>query len=368
MPAKGRPKGAKARYKEIASQLELEIREGVWRVGAALPSRGQLCARYGVSATVIRNTLRNLADRRVILPISNQKWSVAPQEIEVSSRANLVALVLAHALEFQWTRYSYSQIHRGIEMAIAREQDPLLMIHGNTSVLRNHVPPNLKAEMLRGILLIGPFTRECIAEYAHLGVPTVLIDQPSSHEGVLSVCADNSEAVQEAMRRVYDLGHRRIAFCRRIRYNIVDIDGDSRERQAAYQKSAEKIGLNAKDLGTFSFFPDGDSNRRTLKNLFSSRKPFTAALAVDPEIGAFIAKAARNLGRVVGRDISIVCFNALGAQDLWAGPCIDFEKMGGDAVGMLMSERGTTKVRRIPVIWKDGTSLGKAPSLSGDVC
>lgn len=360
MATLGRPPGSKAHYEDIASKMEREISEGKWRQGDTLPSRRQLANQYGVGEKVIRLALKTLSAGGVISQISQQKWKVAPRGIVVSSRTNLVALVLGHSLITHWTKHVWAQAHRGIEMAMSNVWDPLLIVHGNTHVLRKHVPPDLKDEFLRGIILAGPFTRECLVEYSRLSVPTVLFDQPPGKLELLSVCSENYESVRDAMKRLFVLGHRRIAFGRRVRYNISDIDWDSRERQQAFLDSAKELEIKDADSDVFNFFPDRASNLSTLKKFFTNRKKYTAILAVDPDIAELLGDAAKECGCAVGHDLSIVCFDALGAKSPWAGPRIDFERMGKEAVGMLDQNYVAPRVRRIPAVWQDGASVGKA--------
>lgn len=48
------------RYAEILNALRVEIAEGIFAVGASLPSEAALCARFGVSRFTVREALRRL--------------------------------------------------------------------------------------------------------------------------------------------------------------------------------------------------------------------------------------------------------------------------------------------------------------------
>src|ERR1700754_161523 len=55
------------RHETIAKQLIAEIREGVYPVGTQLPPELQLCARFDASRHTVRQALRTLSDRGLIV-------------------------------------------------------------------------------------------------------------------------------------------------------------------------------------------------------------------------------------------------------------------------------------------------------------
>jgi GntR family transcriptional regulator len=47
-------------YREIAERLTLDIRQGVWKTGAAFPTEAELVGRFGTSRNTVRESLREL--------------------------------------------------------------------------------------------------------------------------------------------------------------------------------------------------------------------------------------------------------------------------------------------------------------------
>lgn len=58
----GRPK-----YRQVADDLRQKIGQGIYRVGAELPSTSRLMTTYGVSITVVRAAIRELRAEGLVL-------------------------------------------------------------------------------------------------------------------------------------------------------------------------------------------------------------------------------------------------------------------------------------------------------------
>jgi GntR family transcriptional regulator len=69
-------------YYQLIQVLAEAIGEGVWVQDAPMPSEHELCATYGVSRTVVRQALGELAAHGVIYRIKGKGTFVAPRKVE----------------------------------------------------------------------------------------------------------------------------------------------------------------------------------------------------------------------------------------------------------------------------------------------
>ena len=69
-------------YYQLIQVLHEAIQEGVWAEDAPMPSEHDLCATYGVSRTVVRQALGELAAHGIIYRIKGKGTFVAPRKVE----------------------------------------------------------------------------------------------------------------------------------------------------------------------------------------------------------------------------------------------------------------------------------------------
>lgn len=69
-------------YYQLIQVLTEAIQEGVWTEDTPMPSEHELCAAHGVSRTVVRQALGELAAHGVIYRVKGKGTFVAPQKLE----------------------------------------------------------------------------------------------------------------------------------------------------------------------------------------------------------------------------------------------------------------------------------------------
>jgi DNA-binding LacI/PurR family transcriptional regulator len=337
------------------------INTGEWPEGRLLPSHSQLSGTHKVGKRTIRRALDYLAgEKRIELNLRRQ-WVVKKTERSLSFYANCVAVISAFNLVHYWSEYNFLQIRKGLETVLAQRHNRQIYYYSrywhNRQTSRTGIP-NIRDAELRGILLHGLFSQQCLRQYSQLDLPVVLVDSPAGASRLASVCLENMSGAKDAVARLAQLGHRRIAFCRYVALGVAEVDSDSKERQIGFLDGLKERGIRDGQKSIFNFMDEAAPP--ALRAIFEARPRYTAMLAADPGIARKISKAAAASGLMAPRDLSIVCFDGMGSYSKFSGPRSDLERLGREAAELLES-RAARQIR-IPSIWHDGSTIGPAPA------
>ena len=79
-------------YEQLRALLEAEMRGGPLRIGDQLPSEAQLCERYDVSRTVVRQALNELTNQGLITRYKGKGSFVAPPKVDEHLAQRLTGL------------------------------------------------------------------------------------------------------------------------------------------------------------------------------------------------------------------------------------------------------------------------------------
>lgn len=164
------------------------------------------------------------------------------------------------------------------------------------------------------------------------GVPTVFVDRVIPNSTVPSVTPDNVTGVQEAVRHLTKLGHRRIGY-------IAGPQSTStgRERLAAFQSALADTNADD-DLIFFGDFQSA-SGAAGARHLLELPHPPTALLAADSLMSIGAIGVCNERGLVIGTDLAFVAYDDIEAFSL-INPALtviahDVNAMGRLAVDLL---------------------------------
>ena len=171
-------------------------------------------------------------------------------------------------------------------------------------------------------------------------MPTVVVGRDLSGKSIGSVIVDNKAGGHEAMKHLYELGHRKIAVIRGPRRL-----SDSNRRWAGVQEFAAEQGLTLDTrlvrelpaaIDPISGFEGG---AQLTQDLIGSRIKFTALIAFDDLTALGAVRALAQAGRSVPRDCSIIGFDDV--------PLAALTTPGITTVRQPMEEMGSVATRRL---------------------
>jgi DNA-binding LacI/PurR family transcriptional regulator len=249
-------------------------------------------------------------------------------------------------------------LQHGLQVGVAKLNHPIAILPAWE--LRDVLPsPSFFGQPLRGILLYGNIKPRVLRQYEKLTVPVVLVDRPGGSWKLHSMAVDNEKAAHDATVRLVQRGHRHIAFVRRVHLHLRDVDDDSRGRQKGFLRACREHGLRGADGWVYNSFSKDTTSAAWLQRLLAPDSPFTAVIGVDPGPVGLVMKAARETGRSVPEDLSIVSFQGKSGRQ-FSGPRTDFFELGRRAAMLLESPPRPPRHESLPCSWYEGRTLADA--------
>lgn len=354
---RGRPPRPDAEYRRIAADIRSRREKGEWPSGTVLPSTRSLARHYGVGVGTVRWALDALKAEQLIRA-NARKQLVIQDPQHASGPTRFLILQVFNGYLNNWLPDAY---FRATQLGILRKVGELkasLLISGDPHY-RFAVSPDQYDLPLKGILLLGQYVRKTLALYERMNLPVVLVDRPPQRTKLHAACVDNVVAARDATTRLIQMGHRRIAFLRRVVTGVRDVDPDSRERQDGYQRALKKAGLPVDKGLVINSLGSKSPDCPAMRAIVGARPRVTAVLAVDPGLARLVERAAVRSGLSVPGDLSVACFQETPAtHPRFGGPRTDFEDLGSRAVNLVLEPKESPRVIRVPAAWADGNSLG----------
>ena len=297
-------------YQRVYDDLLQDILSGKYPEGAYLPSELALAERYGISRITSRRALQELEKNGLILRNPGKGSWVAPQ----TDGKKLIGLSLSNfdtLFGMDFIKGAVSEAHRLGYLVIlqigyflsSHEEIRLreLISAGVSGIV--HVP-------LYEALQVSSAMAEAVRT-----VPMVFGDREIVGMDVPLVCTDNVAATETLCRKLYEKGHRHIAF--------VSSKTDSTavgERYKGYLRFCETNSIPSERhrvfTGVRSVLPGMERTDVVQKDigaivdLLRNDREITAVIAHTYKVGLLVLDAIRQLGRRVPEDYSVVCFDA----------------------------------------------------------
>ncbi len=153
---------------------------------------------------------------------------------------------------------------------------------------------------------------ELLPEFGRNKIPTVVVGRDLSESSISSVIVDNQAGGYAAMRHIYELGHRQIAFIRGPRQLQ-----DSTRRWQGIRKFAREVKLSidaslvTELMASSDPFSGFDGGRELTTRMIESGAEFTAIVAFDDLTALGAIRALHQAGRSVPGNCSVIGFDGV---------------------------------------------------------
>lgn len=140
-----------------------------------------------------------------------------------------------------------------------------------------------------------------------LSVPVVTVSGRNRVNGVSNIILDHSRAAELALKHLWHLGHRKIAFIKGQEFS-----SDTEVRWTNIEKKAREIGMTISPFLVAQLQGDSPTplpGYEATKRLLASRKKFTALFAFNDVSAMGAIRALREAGLRVPQDVSVVGFD-----------------------------------------------------------
>jgi LacI family transcriptional regulator len=270
-----------------------------------------------LSQTTVSLVLNNSPSAKSIPPETRQRVMEAAQKLNYrpnyfarslrQSRSMSVGVLAPDLSEGYFTRVMNGVVQ---ELTAAR-YFYFTACHDWRKELIEQYPRMLVERAVDGFLLLNT-----PADQIQVPVPVVAISAHSQVENVTNIVLDHHAAVELALKHLYDLGHRRIAFMRGPK-----AIPDSEYRWDAIQEVTAEMGLKIDPANVIRIDAEGWSMKtgyhpmapeigyKPMKALLDKHRSFTAMFCFNDIAAIGAIRALKDSGCSVPQDVSVVGFD-----------------------------------------------------------
>lgn len=261
---------------------------------------------------------------------------VAPKPAKRGQLSRIGMFVRMESSVTPQTNPFYSRVMSGIEEACRR--NGISLLYTALPVDENNHPvenlPLLDNGDVDGLLMVGAFVDQTVTTLlGKRAYPLVLVDAYSDTESYDAVISDNFQAAYQAVEYLLNKGHQHIGLVG----TEVEAYPSLRDRRFGYLRALKDAGL------TKTYIADFNVNRShgyaEVKQLLLEHPEITALFGVNDEVSVSAIRAAREVGRQVPQDLSIISYDdtvlAAHASPKLTTMRVDTVAMGQAAVQML---------------------------------
>jgi LacI family transcriptional regulator len=200
----------------------------------------------------------------------------------------------------------YSYVLAGIERECQRHN--LSLMYANIEVDRlsrpAKLPPMLVDNRVDGILIVGAFLQDTIHQIGQrIDTPVVLVDAYAPGSRFDSVLTDNLNSSYAAVKFLIDHGHTKIGLVGSVPNAYPSI----RERRKGYMRALKHHNIDQDYIEDSPLSNVGGYNATCA--LLQREPEITAIFACNDEVAFGALNAAREMGRAVPDDLSIIGFD-----------------------------------------------------------
>ena len=202
----------------------------------------------------------------------------------------------------------YSHVVAGIEMACRRRQ--LNLLYATMTVDEDSYPLELPRLLVEenaadGLLLVGAFLDGALAQVVERRLtPIVLVDAYAASDAYDAIVSDNFAGAYQAVTYLIQQGHRHIGLVGSHANAYPSIE----ERQNGYSRALKDHGISERYVADCHIINPEETVAATT-DLLHRCPQITAIFSVNDEGALLVMDAARNLGRQVPGDLSLVGFD-----------------------------------------------------------
>jgi DNA-binding LacI/PurR family transcriptional regulator/DNA-binding transcriptional regulator YhcF (GntR family) len=285
-----------SKVEQIALHLRAEISAGKWT--KEIPGREELALDYGLNSKTVEESLRLLEKQGVLIPQGVGRKRKISVESSNAPRTLKIRIVLFDKLD----RYDIHQIelmHRLSDAGydVAQAEKSLHDLDMDVSQLADYV----KANPANAWILLAP-TSAMLEWFAAHSIPVLSIFGRFADIQVAGIGVKKIPAMQQAMEKLIQLGHKRI---------VMLVREERRKPKIGILEQAflDSLASNNVPVGEYNL-PDWDDTvadfHRCLDSLFKTTPP-TALLVAEFSLFIATQQHLASLGFSAPEHVSIVC-------------------------------------------------------------
>jgi LacI family transcriptional regulator len=329
----------------------------------ARPTIRDVAKRAGVSTTTVSFVLNDNPNETISPPVRQRVWEVARalnyQPSAAASalsrkRTRNVALIFYKDDDVMANNFYSFVVQGAIKEATENDYNLLFSYIESTYTGFGDLPKSIREKNADGALCVRHTDPKMIHDIQSLGIPIVAVDNQPLIRSINTAQIDNERGGILASECLRKLGHRRVA-CLMPRNPPPSLA----ERMEGFRIGLEQHGLkfDAKRHVLWTETLSFEAAFDTARALFAKARVPTAIFCGNDEMAAAVLRAARQAGRHVPNELSVIGFD-----DVWLSRYVDpplttigveKERLGRRAMGRLLQvvegNDETIRTERVPV-------------------
>jgi LacI family transcriptional regulator len=268
--------------------------------GQFLPSERQLVSTHGWSGKTVRRALKILESEALIVAESRRGYRVVARALDPDKGCPL-AFVVSNPRGIG-TEYFYRRIQGELQVAAGRRGWSLLGV-GAEGKTPGEIAEQLQTARACGVIVdsVNPVLLEL---FGRIGIPVVMVDAWLAGAAFDAVIQDSFAGGLLAVSHLIERGHRRIGF---LGHALAGADLQVIERYCGVVGGMLRAGLVLPgEMIAEGPFGNPAGMLQAARELLSRPNRPEAVLALWQGATVAVARAARELGLVVGRDFEMV--------------------------------------------------------------
>jgi LacI family transcriptional regulator len=296
------------KQEEVTAALRARITEGQYKTGQLIPPERSLAGEFQVARLTLRKALDPLIHEGIVVKVPGIGTRVTAVETAASngrSRWRVLGLLIP-----DFSNRFFVEVTEAVEYTALQRGYQLLLCNSRHDVgLEDWHLRQLAERHVDGVVVAHDPYRELprsLVQLEEASIPFIFLFATPGEAQFDTVALDDRSGVDDLMRYLFSLGHRRIAFCR------PNEGGNMHPREQAFRSIMETAGLALPasfviSLETLTALRAPEA----LKRLFSGRNAPTAVFAGNDRTALLLLKRLAHLGISVPDQVSIVGFDNL---------------------------------------------------------
>ncbi|MGM0126358.1 hypothetical protein IGI37_003787 [Enterococcus sp. AZ194] len=298
-------------YEKIYKDIKQKIVSGEYPKKFLLPSEKALAKAYNVSTITTKRALAILVEEGYITRKKGRGTFV--NEVPTPASSTEIKPYSIGVILSEITAHYGIELLNSIESTLSKKANMILKISHEKDILEEKAVNDLIEAQVDGIVVLPRVGDLVNKELVHLAVsdfPIVMIDRTIQVLQQPSVVTDNTTAIYTALQHFIAHGHETIS----IMFSQLN-DNVAQERLQAVTQFGFDTGIQfskkyfLSDLST-SGPTISDKDVQKVKEHLLKYPEITAILALNYTIANIIRIAAEQIGRKIGKDLSIICFDS----------------------------------------------------------
>lgn len=286
------------KYREVERTLREEIQSGKWRPGERLPGERDLARRFDVAHMTIRQAVSALIQENLLRRVHGKGTFVIDHDQPQPKPSTRFPMVLLFpSLLRQVDRAYFPEVLAGFQQTMEANGECAGLCETYSDGSYGRLEPGSAV----ACLLIEQSDLELIERLRDNGHRVLAVNHYTGRRSIPSVRINDARGIEQAVAHLVSFGHERIGFIQGPPTNL-----DAADRLSGFRSAVLRHGLDAAPEAPGSFHEA--SGYAAAQILLSSPRPPTAIVCASDISAIGAMKAAREYGRSIPRDLSLVGF------------------------------------------------------------